>query len=64
MFELFEGVPDMTTRTTCAEVLGVTVRTVDRLIKAGGIHAVRIGRSVRIPKTEILRIVESGGVNA
>ena len=63
-FEMFENVPDMANRPTFARALGITTRTLDRMIKDGNIHVVRIGRSVRIPKTELARIVESGGVNA
>ncbi len=62
--ELFAGVPDLCSRAQFAATLGITCRTLDRLIKGGKVKAVRIGRQVRIPKTELVRIVREGGTDA
>jgi excisionase family DNA binding protein len=45
------------TRREAAGVLKVSTRTIDRLLDRGALRAVRIGRSVRIPKTELERFV-------
>lgn len=43
-----------------AELLQVHLVTVRRMIKAGQINAVHIGRNVRIPATEIDRLMSKG----
>lgn len=40
-----------------AECLQVSIKTVRRLIKAGEINAVRIGRCVRISQSELDRLM-------
>lgn len=55
----------MTTQTAytpaqVAELLQVHLVTVRRMIKAGHIKAVHIGRNVRIPATEIDRLMNEG----
>lgn len=45
-----------------AELLGVSARTVWSMVAAGTLRAVRIGRAVRIPATELARyLAQSGG---
>lgn len=45
-------------RATAAEALGVSARQIDRLIAAGRLRPVRIGRMVRIPNGEIDRFIK------
>jgi len=40
--------------------LSVSVFTMRRLIKMGLLHAVRVGKRVLIPETEIARVVREG----
>lgn len=47
--------PKFLTREQYAAELQVDVRTVDRLIRAGEIRKVNVGRSVRIPFEELER---------
>ena len=51
---------DLLTRTTASKQLNVSERNIDRMIKAGKIKAIRIGRLVRIPQSEIDKIVLEG----
>ena len=48
------------TKPQVADVLGVSERHIHRLIRAGRIKAVPIGRSVRISGTELLRVLRDG----
>lgn len=43
-----------------ADLFGVTKRTVFRWIKSGKIKSVKIGRTVRIKKSEIDRVIGEG----
>lgn len=43
-----------------ADLFGVTKRTVFRWIKSGKMKSVKIGRTVRIKKSEIKRVIEEG----
>jgi excisionase family DNA binding protein len=45
------------TKVQLAEALNVCERTVDREINKGTIKAVHIGRTVRIPNTELARLL-------
>lgn len=49
-------VPLMTISET-AEIFHVTPRTIRRMIRRGELHAVRIGRSIRLRAEEISRLV-------
>jgi excisionase family DNA binding protein len=42
-----------------ADLMRVSTMTVYRLIKAGDMAAVRVGRSYRIPETEVDRYLEA-----
>ena len=43
-------------------ILGVGRNTAYALVKKGGLHSVRVGRSIRIPKSELARFLgESDG---
>ncbi len=44
-------------KTEAAQALGVSVDTIDRLRASGELHSVRIGRQVRIARTEIERVL-------
>jgi excisionase family DNA binding protein len=46
-----------------ADVLRVSNMTVYRLIKAGRIPAMRVGRNFRVRRSEIVRYLESGAVS-
>lgn len=52
--------PTMLTVGELAEHLQVSTVTVRRMIKAGQIHAVHIGRNVRIPADEVTRLMSEG----
>jgi len=42
-----------------ADVLGVHIATVRRLVKSGDLVAVRVGRSLRVTDAELARFVEA-----
>jgi len=44
------------TRAIAARVLSIGVATLDRLIARGQIRVLRVGRAVRIPQAEIVRL--------
>jgi excisionase family DNA binding protein len=46
------------TRREAADALSVSVDTLERLIKNAEIQAVRIGRAVRVPASEVTALVE------
>ncbi|MEO0260575.1 MAG: helix-turn-helix domain-containing protein [candidate division WOR-3 bacterium] len=46
--------PEFLTVEEVAELLRVSTRTVQRLLKEGGLPGVRIGRQWRIPRAELL----------
>lgn len=50
------------TRAEAARRLRVSIDTIDRLIKRGGLRPARLGRSVRIPAAQIEKI-ETGRAN-
>jgi len=43
-----------------AKLLRVNRKTVEKLIYAGKLHAVKIGRVWRIPRTAVVRFLEGG----
>ena len=51
---------DLQTRKTASKQLHISERTIDRLIKTGKIKAIRIGSLVRIPQSEIDKIIVEG----
>jgi excisionase family DNA binding protein len=51
---------DLITRKTASLQLNVSERNIDRMIKAGKIKAIKIGKLVRILQSEIDRIVVEG----
>ncbi len=53
-------VETMLTIAELAQHLQVSTVTVRRMIKAGNLKAVHIGRNVRIPAAEVTRIMDSG----
>jgi excisionase family DNA binding protein len=46
------------TRREAADALGVSVDTLVRLLDAGELRAVRVGRSVRVPTSEVESFVD------
>lgn len=54
-----KGGSDMLTTPEVATMLGVSTRTVQRLIKAGELQAIRVGlRQVRIARQNVLDFME------
>ena len=51
----------MLTREEAANILNVSVTTLDRWIRAGIVSAVKIGGSVRIPQSTLDKIIQTGG---
>jgi len=51
---------DLQTRFTASKQLNVNIRNIDRMIKSGKIKAIKIGKLVRIPQSEIDKIVLGG----
>ena len=51
------------TRREAAQTLRVSPDTVSRLIGAGELRAVRIGRNVLVSRSEIEELIERGGAN-
>lgn len=47
-----------------ARILGISVTTAWKLVYADSIRVVRLGRAVRVPLTEIERILSGGDDNA
>ena len=58
--EVFFMVEKMYSKKEVAELLGVTVRTIENYINAGLITGVRIGSRWRFPESEIARIQTEG----
>jgi excisionase family DNA binding protein len=48
------------TRRAAAEALGVSVDTISNLIEAREIRAIRIGKSVRVPRQELAALIDRG----
>ena len=48
------------TKSRVAECLDVSERHIQRLISAGKIRTISVGRSVRIPNEEVSRILREG----
>lgn len=57
---MFEHEPDVMDARKVAEVLGVSLRTVRRLIATGALESFHVGASVRITKTALLRYIGEG----
>jgi excisionase family DNA binding protein len=62
---MFKGYPDILDVTQAGQALGVSVKTVYKLIQEGKLSAIKVGRAYRIPKISIARVffvVEDAGV--
>lgn len=53
-------IAETATRAEAADALGVSIRTVDRLIATGDLKAVKITRSVRIHGDSLRQLIEHG----
>jgi len=51
--------PQLLTRQQTAARLAISVKLLDRLIHAGTLKAVRIGRAVRVRETDLARYVQA-----
>lgn len=60
---MFEGLPELLTFERAADACSVCSRTLRREVERGNLKAVHIGRSVRIPRVELLRFVEGATNN-
>ena len=61
---MFEGLPELLTFERAADACSVCSRTLRREVERGNLKVVRIGRSVRIPRVELMRFVEGTANNA
>jgi len=59
-----EGLPNLSPVAEVAAVLGVSTRTVRRLIKAGELVAYRINRQVRVDVESVTRLLEASRIGA
>ena len=57
----FENVPDVLTVSELQKVLRIGRSTAYRLIKANEIQSIRIGRSIRVPKSSVIDYVSPAG---
>lgn len=48
------------TRPEAADILRISTSTLSRMIAAGLVRSVRVGKQVRIPREEVTRILEGG----
>jgi excisionase family DNA binding protein len=55
-----QNMNNLQTRKMVSLTLHISERQIDRMIKAGKIKAIKIGKLVRIPQSEIDRIVVEG----
>lgn len=53
--------PEYLTRAELADLLGITKKTVDRLIAKGEIRAIKVGTAVRIHRDEVEAFRARGG---
>jgi excisionase family DNA binding protein len=64
LFQYSEGMQEakeeVMTVAEVAKLLRVNRKTVEKLIYAGKLHAVKIGRVWRIPRTAVVRFLEGG----
>ena len=59
---LFKGYPDIMDVNQVGEILGVSKKTVYKLIRADAIVSLKVGREFRIPKVHLLSYVGMTGV--
>ena len=60
---MFRGYPDVLDATQTGQVLGVSQKTVYKLIRDGKLTAIKVGRAYKVPKVSIIQVffdVESG----
>ena len=55
----FENIPDVLTVSELQQVLRIGRSTAYRLIKANEIQSLRIGRSIRVPKSSVIDYVKT-----
>jgi excisionase family DNA binding protein len=59
---MFKDYPDVLDVDQVCEVLGVSKKTVYRLIKDGSLSKIKVGREYRIPKLYVIRYFADAGV--
>ena len=57
--QLFQNYPDVVSTLQLCEILGVSERTVYRLLVTNQIKHFRVGRAYRIPKVNVFAFMES-----
>lgn len=60
-FDLYADIPASVDTREAAAILGCGTTTVRNLIERGDIRTVRLGRLVRIPRSEIIRLLDVRG---
>lgn len=59
--DLFASYPDVVTVDELCEMLGgIGIKSAYNLLHSGKIRYLRIGRTFRIPKSSVVRFIESG----
>jgi len=58
---VFKGYPDILDVKQVSELLGVSTKTVYRLLRENTINSLKVGREFRIPKVNVLRYVKIFG---
>ena len=53
----FKGYPDVLDVSQVSEILGVSAKTVYRLLRQNAIASLRVGREFRIPKIHLMQYV-------
>ena len=58
---VFKGYPDILDVKQVSELLGVSTKTVYRLLRENTINSLKIGREFRIPKVNVMKYVKIFG---
>lgn len=54
---IIDQLPPLMRRAQIAELLGITERTVDRMLRRGELTGYRVARTVQIPRAELERLL-------
>lgn len=60
MERLLEKYPLVLSAEEVASILGVTTKTVRKLVNVGELNGIKIGRLIRIPKDRLIEYLERG----
>ena len=56
---MFYGYPEILDVKQVSKALGVSAKTVYKLIQAGSLSAMRVGREFRVPKVAVMKYVKA-----